>query len=242
MVPAHRDFYFAGLGFLFIFAASINHQKRFIMESEIKTIVGGLSSVIYQPNGDSFRFNLTKMAKPFGKRVRDWLSLTSTQDYIRALQTIVSDAGKTVSADLLTVKRGGRPTDLEQGTWTSDWHVALNFARWLSPEFGIWCDDIIGCIIFNKLPSTGGDVVVIDGKTYVSRDVYCKSAETTYHSFDGLKGNYASEFAVVDGVHYMTTDLANAQKQQLAATKVKSNIRKKVIATPDATQLTIEFE
>ena len=208
---------------------------------QIKSIVGGISSVVYQSNGDSYRFNLTKMAKPFGKRVSDWLSLTSTQDYIRALQTIVSDAGKTVSADLLIVKRGGRPTDLEQGTWTSDWHVALNFARWLSPEFGIWCDDIIGCIIFNKMPATGDGIKIIDGKTYISRDGYCKSTETSHHSFDGLKGNYASEFAVVDGVHYMTTDLANAQKQQIAATKVKSNIRKKAAIATDASQLCIEF-
>lgn len=208
---------------------------------QIKSIVGGLSSVVYQSNGDSYRFNLTKMAKPFGKRVRDWVRLKETQEYLTALQHVVSDAQMCASLDSLIVTQKGNPADLEQGTWTSDWHVALNFARWLSPEFGIWCDDIIGRIIFNKLLSVGDDIKVIEGRTYINRDGYCKATEASSHSFDGLKGNYASEFAVVDGVHYMTTDLANAQKQQIAATKVKSNIRKKAAIATDASQLCIEF-
>ncbi|MBQ3658015.1 MAG: KilA-N domain-containing protein [Bacteroidales bacterium] len=212
--------------------------------AEIKSIVGGLSSVIYQANGSSYRFNLTKMAKPFGKSVADWRKLKITQEYLTALQYIIDRYEDIHNVEpLLFTKQGGNVSNLEQGTWTSDWHVALNFARWLSPEFGIWCDEIIGCIIFNKLPSVGNDIKIIDGKTYISRDVYCKSTETTCHSFAGLKGNYASEFAVVDGVYYMTTDLANAQKQQIAATKVKSNIRQKAVAASDGSvQLAIEFK
>ena len=213
------------------------------MTSEIKTIVGELSSVIYQPNGNSYRFNLTKMAKPFGKSVADWRKLKITQEYLNALQHIVDRYENLHNVEpLLFIKQGGNVSELEQGTWTSDWHVALNFARWLSPEFGIWCDDVIGCIIFNKMPSTGDDIKIIDGKTYVSRDVYCRDTETSCHSFAGLKGNYASEFAVVDGVYYMTTDLANAQKQQIVATKTKSNIRKKAALTTNATQLSLIFE
>lgn len=39
------------------------------------------------------------------------------------------------------------------------------------------------------------------------------------------------------------SDLANAQKQQIAATKVKSNIRQKAVATSDnSVQLAIEFK
>ncbi len=209
---------------------------------QIKSIVGGLSSVVYQSNGNSYRFNLTKMAKPFGKSVADWRKLKITQEYLNALQHIVDRYEDLHNVEpLLFIKQGGNVSDLEQGTWTSDWHVALNFARWLSPEFGIWCDDIIGCIIFNKMPATGDGIKIIDGKTYISRDGYCKATEASSHLFDGLKGNYASEFAVVDGVHYMTTDLANAQKQQIAATKVKSNIRKKAAIATDASQLCIEF-
>lgn len=212
------------------------------MASEIKSIVGELSSVIYQPNGNSYRFNLTKMAKPFGKSVADWRKLKITQEYLNALQHTMECYEDNHSIEPLIVTQMGNPTNLEQGTWTSDWHVALNFARWLSPEFGIWCDDVIGCIIFNRLPSVGDDVKIIDGKTYVSRDVYCRDTETSCHSFAGLKGNYASEFAVVDGVYYMTTDLANAQKQQIVATKTKSNIRKKAALTTNATQLSLNFE
>ena len=122
--------------FCFIFAASFNHKTVLIMTEttpQIKSIVGGIFSVVYQSNGNSYRFNLTKMAKPFGKRVRDWVRLKETQEYLTALQHIVSDAQMCASLDSLIVTQKGNPANLEQGTWTSDWHVALNFARWLSP-------------------------------------------------------------------------------------------------------------
>ena len=40
------------------------------------------------------------------------------------------------SADLVTVIKGGNG---EQGTWMHE-DVALEFARWLSPKFAIWCN------------------------------------------------------------------------------------------------------
>jgi phage antirepressor YoqD-like protein len=48
---------------------------------------------------------------------------------------------KTVMADLVVVKQGG--SDLNNtGTWFHE-DVAMEFARWLAPKFGIWCNDRI---------------------------------------------------------------------------------------------------
>ena len=81
---------------------------------QIKSIVGGISSVVYQSNGDSYRFNLTKMAKPFGKKVSHWRSLKETQEYLNALQVSVSDDKKNGIIDslIVTLHVGGVVHDL----------------------------------------------------------------------------------------------------------------------------------
>ncbi len=79
--------------------------------------------------------NATQMAKPFGKRPIDWLKYQNSQEFIAAL----CEVRKITSADLVTVIKGGNG---EQGTWMHE-DVALEFARWLSPKFAIWCNDRI---------------------------------------------------------------------------------------------------
>ena len=86
-------------------------------------------------NGKVF-VNATTMAKPFGKRTVDWLQNQQTSAFLTELAVV----RKSTSADLVHVTKGGTPT--EQGTWMHE-DVALEFARWLSPAFAIWCNDRI---------------------------------------------------------------------------------------------------
>lgn len=37
----------------------------------------------------------------------------------------------------LIIKRIGNSSEFEQGTWCTDYHVAIRFAMWLNPHFGI---------------------------------------------------------------------------------------------------------
>lgn len=83
-------------------------------------------------SGDSVMINATQMAKPFGKLVGDWVRLKSTTEFMKALST---DMQIHISALIQTVKGGNG----EQGTWMHE-DVALEFARWLSPAFAIWCN------------------------------------------------------------------------------------------------------
>jgi phage antirepressor YoqD-like protein len=78
--------------------------------------------------------NATQMAKPFGKRPVDWLQNSQTSDYLSEL----SKVRKSTLADLVRVTKGGN----NPGTWMHE-DVALEFARWLSPAFAIWCNDRI---------------------------------------------------------------------------------------------------
>lgn len=98
---------------------------------------------VFNYNGSPISFNMgkvtmvnaTEMAKPFGKLAKDWLKTAQAQEFINVL----SDRRKILSADLVQVSKGGSGV---QGTWMHE-DVALEFARWLSPEFAIWCNDRI---------------------------------------------------------------------------------------------------
>lgn len=85
--------------------------------------------------GENVMINATQMAKPFGKFTKDWLSNKATKEFLSTLSTV-----RTIPlTGLVEVKQGGNG---EQGTWMHE-DVALEFARWLSPTFAIWCNDRI---------------------------------------------------------------------------------------------------
>lgn len=101
----------------------------------------------YNGNGVTFRkgnsvmVNATEMAKPFGKLAKDWLSNKSTKEFISTLSAV-----RTIPlTELVVVKQGGNG---EQGTWLHE-DVAVEFARWLSPAFAIWCNDRIKELLAN---------------------------------------------------------------------------------------------
>lgn len=102
---------------------------RHLNENQIFQYNG--SPITFQ-KGDSVMVNATEMAKPFGKLVGDWLRLKTTTEFTEALST---DMQIPISA-LIQVVKGGNS---EQGTWLHE-DVALEFARWLSPSFAIWCN------------------------------------------------------------------------------------------------------
>ena len=82
--------------------------------------------------------NATAIAEHFGKRVQHYLSTERTQEYIKALSNCFSsEAAKTASEhnQWVIVRKGGSA----QGTWLHP-KLAIDFARWLSPEFAVWCD------------------------------------------------------------------------------------------------------
>lgn len=128
----------------------------------------------YNYNGTSITFNTdnglmvnaTEMAKAFGKRVPEWTRLQSAKDFLDELWSIRNSNGTVVqkmhydihqtddlglqnimrqfdkNLHLIVTSSGGQM----QGTWMHE-DVALEFARWLSPSFAIWCNDRIKEII-----------------------------------------------------------------------------------------------
>ena len=108
------------------------------------------SPITFQ-QGDSVMVNATEMAKPFGKRASHWLNNQQTKEFINAL----SGVRILTPSDLVRVTNGDKG-----GTWMHE-DVALEFARWLSPTFAIWCNDRIKELLTQGVATVSNDDEVI---------------------------------------------------------------------------------
>jgi hypothetical protein len=98
-------------------------------------------TVLFQTNAF---INATAIAKQFGKRTENYLRTGETKAYIAALQKYLFPCENSVTLkrvteqnQLVIVKQGGSPE--EQGSWLHP-KLTIHFARWLSPDFAVWCD------------------------------------------------------------------------------------------------------
>lgn len=104
--------------------------------------------------GDSVMVNATEMAQKFGdkKKPNFWLKTKASKEFVTSL----SEVRKINSSDLVKVIYGDNG-----GTWMHE-DVALEFARWLSPDFAIWCNDRIKELMrygMTATPQTLEDIV-----------------------------------------------------------------------------------
>ena len=87
-------------------------------------------------------FNATAAAKTFGKDVCEWRRLPSSVKYIAAIQS------KCGNLPVIKTQRGNNG-----GTWLHP-KLAVVFARWLSVDFAIWCDEQIDAIVHGQPEKT----------------------------------------------------------------------------------------
>jgi hypothetical protein len=84
-----------------------------------------------QRDNDNY-VNLTEMAKPFNRFVKDWAVNKRSQAYLEA----VSSLREIPLNDLLVYTSG---SNSERATWAHPL-VAIAFAQWLNPHFHVWCN------------------------------------------------------------------------------------------------------
>ncbi len=103
--------------------------------------------------GESVMVNATQMAKKFGKLAKDWLRTQQSKEYLNTLSAV-----RQISlTDLVVINQGGSK---QQGTWMHE-DVAIEFARWLSPQFAIWCNDRIKELARDGVATVSDDDAVI---------------------------------------------------------------------------------
>lgn len=88
-------------------------------------------------------FSLTEMAKRFDADTSEWLSNAGTKEYLSAVFSLYASKNQTGNSQfenfqVVKALRGGR----HPGTWGTQ-EVAMEFARWLNPAFGVWCNQQI---------------------------------------------------------------------------------------------------
>lgn len=110
-------------------------------------------TLIRQRQADGF-INATAMCQANGKRWNNYYRMDRTQAYIAALAASVGSVGipttgqtpcaaavarnrATGFADVIDIVQGGNPQ--LQGTWIHP-RLAIDFARWISPQFAVWMD------------------------------------------------------------------------------------------------------
>ncbi|WZJ20786.1 KilA-N domain-containing protein [Azonexus hydrophilus] len=86
---------------------------------------------------------MTKAAKHYGKRLDEFMSNKSTQEYIAAIQDVIPGI-----TGITQGKRG-----FGGGTFCHP-KLAVFFARWLDVRFAVWCDLMIDNILKGHIQTT----------------------------------------------------------------------------------------
>ncbi len=108
-----------------------------------------MSGIIpFSYEGQAVRFstdgwiNATDIAASKGLRLDNWLRNKETESYIEALGRHLNTSD---SRDLIRTQRGRGG-----GTWIHP-KLAVAFARWISPDFAVWCDLHIDALLHGDI-------------------------------------------------------------------------------------------
>ena len=146
--------------------------------------------------------NLTQMCQANGKRIDNFLRLKQTQEYISTL-------GDSLRCEVLITVNGGATHEV--GTWGHP-SLAINLARWISPQFAVWCD----AHIFNLMTS---------GKTSLGIDPLEEMKLKI--EYERLKGqNLQSEFALTQFRHTIVNTCPEPVQQKILGYQVIKEVEK----------------
>ncbi len=128
----------------------------------------------FESNG--LYLNATKVATAFGKDLSNWRRSPQTIEYIEAILSSVLYTELTEKDLFIVILGKGK----EQGTWIHR-KLIIAFARWLSPNFAVWCDWTIEEILKSKqqTPETVHQTVQVQNET-LDLDFYTQQSEKIF--------------------------------------------------------------
>lgn len=176
-----------------------------------------MDNQVFQYNGIPITFqigkatmvNATQMAKPFGKTTKDWLRTKQSQEFISSLSTV-----RQISLTELVIVNQGNFSSTLQGTWMHE-DVALEFARWLSPQFAIWCNDRIKELMRYGMTATTQtiDSILADPENAIKLLTALKDERKKVSDLESKLNSQASKVEYADNIllserTYTTTEIA----------------------------------
>lgn len=185
---------------------------------ELACVDGNL--VPFERHGTDVWVNLTEMGRPFGEKKKPvfWLRTKGAQDYILAIRkvyatlSVVQKCTTDKMAGLIVTRQGGIPG--EQGTWCTDYRIAMQFARWLSLEFAWLVDNLLLRIVNGERVLGDDGVLLLTGRRWIGEAVYCRLTGRTRNSFNGYYGNYPLAFVLYEGLRYMDLEFFHNREQK----------------------------
>ncbi len=175
----------------------------------------GAKKIAMKLQDGSVMVNATEMGKAFGKKPANWLRTPAAQEYIKAVaDDRFSYMRSGTNEPLVHVKNGGE----HFGTWMDE-DVALEFARWLSPQFAIWTNRHIKMLLqkrlYGQVATTGSlrkKCATLDFNgtmIYNYRDVQRALGYSTSSSTANVRRVYASSVYTLNGKCYVTEMYVN---------------------------------
>lgn len=181
--------------------------------------------------------NLTEMAKPFGKRPVDWLKKQYVKEYLQTLASEINECCDNrhitsecyvnyhITPEDLIVIRKGNSSKYEQGTWCTDYRIAMRFAQWLDARFSVKVDTLLVRIARGELIVNDSSLFSLGGEQWISSYDYCRAFGKSMHSFYGLMGNYPQSFCNWKGLWYISRELFNMKESQLKFEDRRTKLR-----------------
>lgn len=247
---------YGGLFFYIAILINMNDNKNLI---EIVQVDG--KELAIERQSENCWVNLTKMAKPFRKRPVEWLTKQYVKDYLQSLADEINERSverhfgssqmtelsstsdqrdkrpfaPVTPEDLIIIRKGGRQG--EQGTWCTDYRIAMRFAQWLDTRFSVKVDTLLVRIANGELIVNDSSLFRLGGEQWVSCNDYCKAFGKSMHSFYGLIGNYPQSFCNWKGQWYMSRQLFGMKEIQARFEDRRTELR----SQGDRRQLTFRF-
>ena len=149
--------------------------------------------------------NATQIAKHFNKRVQHYLDSDRTKEYIqelaKAINLALNENPKAVNPafqeNQLVILKKGSPEN-GGGTWLHP-KLTIDFARWLSAKFAIWCDIQIEKIL--HLPSTNDTLSEFLKPITEPIDIrdFEWRRDVIYQAFENLENAQVSKMVTLSG-------------------------------------------
>lgn len=226
--------------FFFYLLCSMENENCLI---ELARVDGNM--VPFERHGDNVWVNLTEMGRPFGQKKdpAHWLRAKGAREYIQAMRKCndnLSAIQKCITdrmTDLIITRRGGIPG--EQGTWCTDYRIAIEYGRWLSAEFSILFDSLLMRIARGERVLGDDGILHLNGRRWIGEVVYCKLTGRTRNSFNGYYGNYPLAFVLYEGVRYMDLEFFHNREQKNRIEVFRRQFR---VPKDDPMQRRLEFK
>lgn len=180
--------------------------------------IGGNEVAVERIDEKNFRVNLTQLAKPYGKKLNDWLRLKATQEYLQYRQKKCYGNSRitfdpTYGGQIIV--RKGNSSMYEQGTWCTDYHIALDCIAWLDPKRKDVVYDVFIAFMYGQLiPEGNRPIAGVYPILYMNRVFYpyleilkALGYSTRSGSVAKRKRNYPACIIKLFGRNFITEDL-----------------------------------